>query len=198
MTKLTLDDIADLRAYERERADFRREVIELKKRRRVAIGPIATLLFENAATIRFQIQEMARVEKILTDEGIQAEIDVYNPLVPEPGELAATLFLELTTNDEVREWLPRLVGIESAIELRIGDGDGASVVRCEVDPDHERQLTRDETTASVHYVHFRLSPDQVDRFVSGPDALAIVHRAYDHVTTLSDGTREELLADLRG
>src|SRR3954451_8240958 len=105
MPKLTIEDIADLRAYERERADFRRSVIELKKRRRVHVGPVVTLLFENADTIRFQIQEMARAEKILTDEGIQTELDIYNPLIPSPGHLAATLFIELTSDAELREWL---------------------------------------------------------------------------------------------
>ena len=83
--KLTLDDIADLRAYERERDRFRAHIIELKKRRRVPVGPFVTFLFENRETIRFQIQEMARVEKIITDEGIQHELDVYNPLIPTPA-----------------------------------------------------------------------------------------------------------------
>ena len=95
--RLTLDDIADLRAYERERAEFSQHVIALKKRRRIHVGPHVTLLFENRDTIRFQIQEMARVEKILSDEGIEAELRAYNPLIPEPGTLSATLFVELTT-----------------------------------------------------------------------------------------------------
>ena len=89
--KLTLDDISDLRAYERERAEFRRHVIELKKRRRVHVGPIVTMVFENRDTIRFQIQEMARVERLITDEAIEHELDIYNPLIPEPGRLCASL-----------------------------------------------------------------------------------------------------------
>jgi hypothetical protein len=80
--KLTLDDIADLRAYERERDRFRSRVIAVKKRRRVAVGPFITLVFENRDTIRFQIQEMARVEKLLSDSAIQTELDIYNPLIP--------------------------------------------------------------------------------------------------------------------
>src|SRR3954469_24578806 len=102
--KLSLDDIADLRAYERERAEFRAHVINVKKRRRVGVGPFVTLLFENRDTIRFQIQEMARVEKIISDEGVQSELDVYNPLIPDKGSLAATLFIELTTKDDLLEW----------------------------------------------------------------------------------------------
>ena len=135
--KLTLDDIADLRAYERERDAFRARIIDLKKRRRVAVGPFVTLVFENRDTIRFQIQEMARVEHIATDEGIQAELDVYNPLIPEPGSLAATLFIELTSKDELVEWLPKLVGVERSVELRIGD----EVVRARPEDAHEAVLT---------------------------------------------------------
>ena len=127
---LTLDDIADLRAYERERDEFRNHVIALKKRRRVAVGPIVTVLFENRDTIRFQIQEMARAEKIISDEGIQTELDIYNPMIPEPGTLAATLFIELTTEADLEHWLPRLVGIERAVQLRLDD----LVIRALVDP----------------------------------------------------------------
>lgn len=198
MPKLTLDDIVDLRAYERERDEFRAEVIALKKKRRVSVGPVITLLFENATTIRFQIQEMARAEKIITDEGILTELRVYNPLVPEPGTLAATMFIELTSDEQLREWLPKLVGIESAVELRIGD----LVVPCEVDADHEKQLTRDEITASVHYIHFRLDADQVAAFTGAeragePVELAFTHPAYQHAVELSAEAVAELGRDLR-
>src|SRR5688500_12513547 len=97
--KLTLDDIIDLRAYERERDAFRARIIDLRRRRRVPVGPIGTLLFENRDTIRFQVQEMARAERILSDEAIQHELDTYNALIPEPGQLSATLFIELTSKD---------------------------------------------------------------------------------------------------
>src|SRR5687768_10422295 len=155
--KLTLDDIADLRAYERERDAYRERIIALKRVRRVPVGPIVTLVFENRDTIRFQIQEMARAEKLISDEQIQAELDVYNPLIPEPGRLSATLFVELTSEAALREWLPKLVGIERAVELRIGD----RVVRSVPEESHEKQLTREEITASVHYIRFELSPDDV-------------------------------------
>src|SRR5687768_18269703 len=118
--KLTLDDIADLRAYERERDAYRERIIALKRVRRVPVGPIVTLVFENRDTIRFQIQEMARVEKLITDAAIQNELDAYNPLIPGPGELSATLFLELTSKELLQEWLPRMVGIERAPRLRFG------------------------------------------------------------------------------
>jgi hypothetical protein len=196
MSRLTLDDIADLRAYERERQEFRAHIIELKTRRRVHVGPFVTFVFENRDTIRFQIQEMARAEKILTDEGIETELRIYNPLIPEPGHLSTTMFIELTTDDQLREWLPKLVGIERMIELRVGPD--AEVVVCTPDPDHEKQLTRDEITASVHYVGFALTPAQIEAFAAGPVTLAVVHPEYRHELPLGDGTRRELLGDLRG
>jgi hypothetical protein len=196
--KLTLSDIADLREYERERDAFRAHVVELKRRRRIPVGLFVSMVFENRDTIRFQIQEMARVEKLITDEAIQNELDTYNPLIPDPGTLCATLFLELTSDEQLREWLPKLVGIERSVAIRIGDGDGADLVRSVVDEAHEQQLTREETTASVHYIRFELTPDQIERFATEPLALAIDHPNYDDATELTDVNRAELLDDLRG
>lgn len=194
MSKLTIDDISDLRAYERERDDFRRDVIALKRGRRVALGDFVTLLFENERTIRFQIQEMARAEKLISDDAIESELRIYNPLIPEPGQLCATLFIELTSKDALVEWLPKLVGIEESVALRLPDGE---LVRAVVDEDHGKQLTRDEITASVHYVRWELTPDQVERFATGPVALVADHAQYAVDTPLADDTLAQLAADLR-
>jgi len=196
MPKLSIEDITDQRAYERERAEFRAHVIDLKSRRRVHVGPVVTFVFENRDTIRFQIQEMARVEKIISDQGIEAELRAYNPLIPEPGHLSATMFIELTSEAELREWLPKLVGIERAVELRLG-AEGESV-SCLPDPDHDQQLTRDEITASVHYIGWALTPAQIEAFAAGPVVLAVVHPEYGFELELNDATGAELLADLRG
>lgn len=193
MTKLTLDDIADLREYERERQEFRQHVIALKKRRRVHVGPIVTIVFENRDTIRFQIQEMARAEKIISDEGIETELRIYNPLIPEPLHLAATLFIELTSDAQMREWFPKLVGIETLLEIRVGDG---TVVPCEVDPDHAAQLTREDTTAAVHYVHFAFTAEQAAALREHGGELAITHENYTETTPLTADTVAELVADL--
>lgn len=195
--KLTLDDIADLRAYERDRADYRERIIALKKTRRIGVGPIITLMFENRETMRFQIQEMARAEKILSDEAIQHEVDTYNALIPEPGQLSATLFLELTTKMELLEWLPKMVGVERSVELVIGDGDDALVVPCIPEESHEEQLTRPDVTASVHYIRFELSPTEIDAFAAGPVALRVNHDQYLESTALSEATIASLLEDLR-
>lgn len=195
--KLTLDDIADARAYERERDEFRTRVIALKKRRRVHVGTFMTFLFENRETIRFQIQEMARVERLYSDEAIEGELAAYNPLIPEPGHLCATMFLELTSDDQLREWLPKLVGVERMVELRIGEGPDAVAVPLQLDAAHAEQLTREETTAAVHYLHATLTPSEVEAFAAGPVTLAVTHPAYLEETTLSDQTVAELLTDLR-
>jgi hypothetical protein len=190
--KLALDDIADLRAYERERNQFRAAIIDLKKRRRVSVGPFVTFVFENRDTIRFQIQEMARVERLITDDAIQGELDIYNPLIPDSGTLAATMFIELTSKPELEEWLPKLVGIERTVEFRVG----AERVRATPDAAHEAQLTRETITPSVHYVHFGFTDSQVGRFGDEPVVLALTHENYAYATELPQPTVTELLTDL--
>ena len=129
----------------------------------MALGPIMTLVFECFDTVRFQVQEMARVEKIISDEAIQVELDIYNRLLPAPGELSATLLIELTSEEELREWLPRLVGIERQLGVSI-DGD---VVPSVPEADHAAALTRDAVTPAVHYLRFAFTEAQVAAFGDG-------------------------------
>jgi hypothetical protein len=193
--KLELADIADVRAYERERDAFRAEVVELKRRRRVALGTLVTVLFENRDTIRFQVQEMARVERLTTDAEIQGELDVYNPMIPDAGQLRATLFIELTSDEQVREWLPRLVGIQHHVVLRLA---GGSEVRGAPLAQHEEQLTREDVaTSAVHYLRFDPTPEQVAAF-SGTVVLAVDHPEYAEEIELLPTTVEELRGDLTG
>jgi len=193
--KLTLDDIADVRAYEREREAFRQHVIDLKRRRRVHVGTLVTFVFENRDTIRFQIQEMARVEKLTTDAEIQDELDIYNPMVPERGQLCATMFIELTSDAQVKEWLPKLAGIERSVLLVLPNGDR---VRAIVDEQHDQGLTRDTVTAAVHYLRWELSPDQVASFGDGSVAIEIELPAYREQSVLGQSTHAELMLDLTG
>jgi hypothetical protein len=191
--KLTTDDIKDLRAYERERADFRRRIIELKRTRRITLGPILTILFENTETMRWQVQEMARAERMIRDEQIAHEVETYNALIPDAGELSGTLFLELTSDEALREWLPKLLGIEFALAFALPDG--SRVAGRPSDEDEER-LTRDDTTAAVHYLRFTFTPDQVKAFRDGPVRLVVDHPEYQYETTLDDVQHEALAADL--
>jgi hypothetical protein len=142
--------------------------------------------------MRFQVQEMARVERIVTDQGIQDELDVYNPLIPDPGQLCATLFVELTTDEQMQEWLPKLVGIERSILFRL---PGGGEVRCAVEAHHAAQLTREHITAAVHFIEFRFLPEQVAAFLPGT-VLAVDHPSYVEECELSPVTLAELRQDL--
>lgn len=195
--ELTLDDIVDLRAYERMRDDVRRRVIELKRIRRVQLGTMVSVVFENRETVRFQVQEMARAERMMTDAQIQGELDAYNPLIPRRGELSASLFLEMTAAEDLRVWLPRLVGIERAIELVIGAESDTHHVMSVPEAEHEAALTRENMTASVHYIKFELGTALVDAFAAGPIVLQSVHPEYRAATPLGEETKASLFLDLR-
>ena len=193
--KFTIDYILDLRAYERVRDESRAEVIELKKLRRITLGPVLTLMFENRVTMRSQIHEMIRAEKVMRDEQVMEELQAYNPLIPEAGQLSATLFIELVNEDEMREWLPKLVNIESSIVIRLSDG---SEIRSITEEAHAEQLTRDYVTAAVHYVRFELTSEQIEKFALNGAEIASDHPAYRQSVALQPSTVTELLSDLWG
>jgi hypothetical protein len=187
--KLTLSDIKDLREYEREREAFRAEIVAAKKRRRIQLGDLMTIVFENAATMRFQVQEMARAERMLRDEQIAREIETFNDLIPADGELSGTLFIEITDDEALRYWLPRLVGIHEHLHIVVG---AAIVTGYAEDVD---RLTRPDTTSTVHYLKFAFTPDQQQTFETAPVRLVIDHPEYQVDVTLSDEQRDELVGD---
>ena len=193
MRKLTVDEIVDHRAYERERAEFRARIIAMKKRRRVALGDLLTITFENTDTMRFQVQEMARAERMLTDDAIAGEVDTYNELIPDAGELSGTLFIELTDDASLREWLPKLRGIEFAVGFEVGPHDAAS--RVVAVPRDEERLTRDDITSTVHYLRFPFAADQRAQFVQGPARIVVDHPEYQVSVELDDDQRAELAGD---
>jgi len=193
MQKLTVDDIVDLRAYERERAEFRASIIELKKARRIALGELMTVVFENTDTMRFQIQEMARAEKMLRDEQIAHEVETYNELLPDAGQIAATLFVEITDPDSLREWLPKLVGLQDRVAIEV-----AGVASPAFEIDEERLTREDEITTTVHYLRFAFTPEQQAAFADGPVVLRIDHPAYQAAVELGSETRASLATDLAG
>jgi hypothetical protein len=190
MRKLTVDDIADHRAYERERDEFRRHIIELKRSRRVALGDLLSIVFENTDTMRWQVQEMARAERMLSDDAIAGEVSTYNELIPDPGELSGTLFVELTDDARLREWLPRLVGVERHLHVELADGSRVHAV-----PEDEERLTRDDVAATVHYLKFPFTREQQRRFAGGPTVLVVDHPDYHARVELSAGQRAQLAHD---
>jgi Protein of unknown function (DUF3501) len=190
MRKLTNADIKDLREYERERDAFLAEIISMKKKRRIALGDLMTIVFENASTMRFQIQEMARAERMLRDEQIAHEIETYNELVPEDGELVATLFIEITDLDLLREWLPRLTRIQNHIAIEVA---GERVPGQEIDL--ERLTREEEITTTVHYLRFAFTDAQREAFGESRVAIVVDHPNYEVRVDLSDEQRSELVGD---
>ncbi len=191
--ELTLEDIADQRAYERERPEFLARVREMKKSRRIHVGDIMTFMFENRDTMRLQIQEMARVEKISSDERIEEEIRIYNELIPSRSQLKATLMIELVTEEELRTWLPKLPGIQDHIHLTFGE---LKVTAYEIGED--RLSREDEMTTTVHYMNFSFTDEQRQAFLSNNEEVRIVidHPEYKESTVLTPETIEQLQSDL--
>lgn len=190
MRPLALADILDLDAYERVRPDYRQRVLAHKRDRRIAVGPQVTLLFEDRETLRYQIQEMTRVEQTTRPDKVQLEIDVYNDLIPGPDELSATLFIEIPDLDQIQPALDRLVGIDEHVSLVLGE-DERIPARFDT-----RQMEEDRISA-VHYLRFSLTPEQAERFRSGPPPrLRIDHPHYAHETELSEDKRASLARDL--
>jgi hypothetical protein len=191
MQPITLQDIQNLHEYELARADVRRRVIDLKKRRRVALGPLMTLVFENRDTVRFQIQEMLRAERIVRPEKVQEEIDVYNELLPGPGEVAATLFIEVTDPAAVQATLDRFVGLDEPGRLVLKVGGRAF-------PAHFAPgQSREDRISAVHYIRFSLGEDGGRALAAGgPAALQVNHGGYEAEAALPPETVEELRKDL--
>ena len=190
MKPLTLDEIVGLDRYERERDAFRRRIIELKKRRRVAVGDEITFVFENRATVLFQIQEMLRAEHITDLDKVREEVDCYNELLPHAGELSSTMLIEITEQEQIRPRLVSLIGIDRAVRLEVGD----HVIRGEFEPGRSTE----DNLSAVQYVRFRFDPESRERFVAGTGAarLVIDHPNYHAVAVLEDSVRASLAADL--
>lgn len=190
MKKIEQSEILPLGAYEEIRDRFRRRIIELKKARRVSVGDRVTLVFENRDTLLFQIQEMLRAERITTERGVQAELDVYNPLLPDAGELSATLFVEITDSARIREDLHGLVGIDEHVALVLGD---------QRFPAHfEPGRSTEERLAAVQYIRFPVG-DGARAALLDPKvaaALDLDHPRYRHRVELTQATRESLADDL--
>jgi hypothetical protein len=193
--KIKLDDVKNLYEYEKVRDAVRREIIALKARRRVAVGDRLSLLFENRLTVLFQIQEMIRAERIVTDERVQDEIDVYNELIPGPGELSATLMIEIEDKERIKPELDRFMGIDEGdhVWLQIGHGDASWAVSGLFEAGHSKEDKR----AAVHFVRFAVPPAARAALAAGPAAIAVEHPNYRARTELSAELRAALAEDLR-
>lgn len=192
MNKLTKSDLLSLEEYSLNRDRLREEVLVLKKDRKIQIGINVTLLFENLKTIKYQIQEMLRIEKIFEPNGIQEELDAYNPLIPDGSNLKATMFIEFQKESVRKEKLKSLVGIEDKVWLQVGENDRIFAI---ADEDLERS-SHDKTSA-VHFLRFELSNLMVKDLQSGSTLFAgIDHPEYNVRTPeIERKTSDSLLED---
>jgi len=162
MKPIIISDVMNIAEYEKVRPEFRSRIIELKKQRRISVGPKITFLFENRDTVLSQIQEMMRAERIVHEEKIQNEIDVYNQLLPDQNELSATMFIEITDKDQIKAELERLLGItkNDCVHMII---DGRHRILASFEKGHEE----DDRVSAVQYVRFRFSDAEKNLFLSG-------------------------------
>lgn len=187
MQPLTAKDLWPLPVYEGVRDDFRKQVIDAKRDRRISVGPYMTLLFENRLTVKYQVQEILRVERITDPAQVEEEIEGFNTMLPGPGELSATLMIELSGPDaEVKEQLARLYGLRDNVYLEIA----GKRIKGEVEPGREEP----GKVSAVQYVRFKVPGAQT--LLKGPAALVIDHPAYSHRVEIPEAARRSLAQDL--
>ncbi|MGH8681856.1 MAG: DUF3501 family protein [Burkholderiales bacterium] len=193
MPKIERGSLLSLEAYAKQRDAFRAKVIAHKKQRKVQLGEHLTLDFEDALTIRYQIQEMLRVERIFEEDGIQGELDAYNPLVPDGRNLKATMLLEYPDPEERKHALARLKGIADRVWVRVAD---FAKVLAVADEDLERE--NEEKTSSVHFLRFELSDGMAEALKSGAAfAVGVDHPQYRAgIPAVPPAVRDSLAGDL--
>jgi hypothetical protein len=193
MPKIERGSLLSLEAYAKQRTSFRAKVIAHKKDRKVQLGDHLTLEFEDELTIRYQVQEMLRVERIFEEDGIQGELDAYNPLVPDGRNLKATMMLEYPDPEERKRELARLKGIADRVWIRVADFERVFAV---ADEDLERE--NEEKTSAVHFLRFELTDGTAEALKSGADlAVGVDHPAYRaEVPAIPPAVRGSLAGDL--
>ncbi len=192
MPPITRDSLLTLEAYARERSAFRARVLAHKRDRTLHLGEHVTLLFEDELTIRYQIQEMLRIEKTFEEAGIADELAVYNPLVPDGTNLKATMLIEYEDVGERRAALAKLRGIEDSVWVRV---QGHESVRAIADEDLPRE--NEDKTAAVHFVRFELTEPMIADFKAGtPVAIGVDHPSYHaEIPALPPQVQAALAAD---
>ncbi|MCH8837093.1 MAG: DUF3501 family protein [Candidatus Marinimicrobia bacterium] len=193
MEKIKLADLLDITEYEKIRPESRQEVMDHKKVRRIQLGSEISLTFEDRTTIIFQIQEMMRAERLVHDSQIQVEIDVYNDLIPDQGELSATLFIEITESDQVKEKLHKFLGLTDGESLWLQIGD------TKIYAAFEEGRAEEDKISSVHYIRFTLTKSVQESLENSAieAKIGIDQGTYKYTTVLSSDSRKSLINDLR-
>jgi len=195
MAKLTLNGLMTLEAYAKARNTIRAEVMAHKKNRNVALGDHLTLIFEDELTMRYQVQEMLRVEKIFEEAGIQDELDTYNPLIPDGSNWKATMMIEYEDIEERRNMLTQLVGIEDRVWVQV-----AGLARVYAIADEDLERTTGQKTSAVHFLRFELTAGMIGALKQGAAlSMGVDHPRY-HATLdpITPAVRASLLQDLQG
>ncbi|MFO0706742.1 MAG: DUF3501 family protein [Nitrospira sp.] len=192
MKPLVYDDLLPYADYERQREAFRAGIIERKRRRRISIGPLITLVFENRETLRFQIQEMIRVERIFDPAKVQEELDVYNAVLPHAGELSATLLIEITDEARMKEWLDRFMGLDRGQTVALTAGGERVFGEFEGGHSHDTKIS------AVHFVRFKPTVGMIAALsdLRQRVMLGVDHNGYREETAVPGSMREEWLKDL--
>jgi len=193
MKKIKFGEILNIYEYEKVREQKRREIIEIKKKRRLFVGDLVHLVFENRDTVWFQIQEMIRAERMVRDEEIQQEIDIYNELIPEKNQLSITMFIEIPDEQERKRLLPQLVGIHDHLWFHIGNKHS---IRAVADEKSERDYQYGKA-AVVHFLKLNLTPEQVNDFAELPVRVEINHPNYKAMVEMPEEVKAELVKDLQ-
>ena len=198
MSHLSQSDLYSLEEYAKIRADYRATIMAHKKNRALAIGPNATLYFEDQQTMQYQIQEMLRIEKIFEQDGIKDELDAYNPLIPDGDNWKATFMIEYDDVDERTRMLAKLIGIERATWVKVEGFDKVTPVANEDLGEGDMGREREDKTSSVHFLRFQLTQGMIDAVKNGAAISAgIDHEHYQHtISPIPDNIRSSLADDL--
>ena len=188
---LKREDLFSLEEYAEQRSNIRKNVMDVKRNREVNLGEHIRLLFENHQTVQYQIQEMLRIEKIFEATGIQEELDVYNPLIPDGSNLKATMMIEYTDVVERKKALSNLIGIEKSVYFQIGNHQNVYAI-CNEDLERET----DKKTSSVHFMRFEFDQAMIADFCKGTDVkIGVSHAHYDCEIILEKRIQDELNQD---
>jgi hypothetical protein len=190
MNKLNLSELLSIEEYLKVREERRKEIIALKKKRRIEVGPRLSFTFENRETVDFQIQEMMRVENIRDEKKIQFEVDLYNDLIPNPGCLSATLFIEIPGSNEIRSVLDTFQGLDSPETVYMTVGKEKVVAQ------FEEGHSKEDRISAVHYVRFCLSREQVSKFAEAQVEIHVNHPRYKAATAFTSQQKDQLAKDL--
>lgn len=189
--QLSRKDLWSLEEYAEKRSDYRQQVMAHKKNRQVALGPDATLYFEDRLTIRYQIQEMLRIEKVFEADGIEDELQAYNPLIPDGKNWKATFMIEYGDPEVRAAQLEKMLGIEELVWVQVDDMDK---VWCISNEDLER--TTATKTSSVHFMRFELNDDMISALKNGAELkMGVEHSVYTHQLIVDDDTKASLIND---